>query len=134
MTKKKQILFVCHGNSIRSVMAEAIFNNLCKKNYKAKSAGTLPISRIDPNAKKVLKEKEIKLTKKKPSSLDYEKLNNAEKIIKMNKHLPNFPSMVPEEKIIEWNIKEVVGQPIEDFRKTRDEITKKIKEFIKELD
>ena len=61
----KTILFICQGNSIRSIMAEAIFNHLCKKDYKAISAGTLHISRIDPKAKEVLK----KLAEENPDKL-----------------------------------------------------------------
>ena len=130
---KKIILFVCQGNSIRSIMAEAAFNHLCKKNYQAKSAGTLPIHHIDDKAKEVLKEANIPLIKKEPSSLNYKDIVSAEKLILMNDDLPNFPVMIPKKLITKWRIKEVVGRPIDEFRKTRDAIIDEVKKLIKKL-
>ncbi|MBW2996198.1 low molecular weight phosphatase family protein [Candidatus Woesearchaeota archaeon] len=129
----KTILFVCHGNSIRSIMAESIFNKFAPKGYRATSAGTLPIHTVDPNAVEVLKQIKVKVTKKAPTHLEFDELDSAHKIVKMNKHLPNFPSMIPKGKIIEWQTPDVVGHPIEDFRKTRDFILKQVKALVKKL-
>ena len=38
-TNMKKVLFVCTGNTCRSPMAEAIFNNLCNKDSISFSAG-----------------------------------------------------------------------------------------------
>ncbi|MBR9691921.1 low molecular weight phosphatase family protein [Candidatus Woesearchaeota archaeon] len=131
MTQK--ILFVCQGNSIRSIMAEAIFNHRCKEDCKSKSAGTLPITRIDPKTKKVLQEAEIPLVKQKPSPLTYEKIISSKKVVLMSKNLPNFPELTPKKLIIQWNIADPLGTPVQEFRKTRDKITRKVKELIKKL-
>jgi arsenate reductase len=129
----KTILFVCQGNSIRSIIAEAAFNHFCRKNYIAKSAGTLPIHRIDDKTRQVLKEEKIQLNKEVPTPLKYEEIASAYRLVLMNENIPNFPVMIPKEMIIQWQIGEVVGKPIEEFRKARDHIISNVKELIKKL-
>ena len=129
----KTILFVCQGNAIRSIIAEAVFNKLCKKDYKAKSAGTIHVSKVKPKTKKVLQEINLPLTKKKPSPLTYSKINSAKKVILMNGNIPNFPKLAPKRLIIKWNILDPVGMPIEEFRKVRNKIILEVKKLIKKL-
>lgn len=53
------ILFLCTGNSCRSVLSEAIFNHLAPEGLKAISAGSQPIGRLHPRAVALLQEKGI---------------------------------------------------------------------------
>lgn len=48
------VLFVCSGNSARSVMAEALLNELGKPQFRGHSAGTEPHGEIHPHAVTVL--------------------------------------------------------------------------------
>ncbi|MES2898506.1 MAG: arsenate reductase ArsC [Pseudomonadota bacterium] len=50
MAKLYNVLFVCSGNSGRSIMAESVLSRLGHGKFAAYSAGSHPISRINPLA------------------------------------------------------------------------------------
>lgn len=56
MSEKKQVLFLCTGNSCRSQMAEAIVNHRLGDEWHAVSAGTMPAGYVHPLALAVLAE------------------------------------------------------------------------------
>jgi arsenate reductase len=53
------ILFLCTGNSCRSVLSEAIFNHLAPAGLKAISAGSQPAGKLHPRAVALLHSKGI---------------------------------------------------------------------------
>ena len=68
MSRKINVLFVCVHNSARSVIAEAMLNQLCGETYKAQSAGleTDATTRVNPLAVAVLAEDGIDVSEYQP--------------------------------------------------------------------
>jgi arsenate reductase len=67
---KKQVLFLCTGNSCRSQMAEGLVNHYLGDEWRAYSAGTDPAGYVHPLAVQAMSELNIDITMQRSKSAD----------------------------------------------------------------
>ena len=67
---KKDVLFLCTGNSCRSQMAEALANHDHSRDWVAYSAGTEPAGYVHPLAIRVMAELDIDISDQSSKSVD----------------------------------------------------------------
>jgi len=126
----KTILFVCVENAGRSQMAEGFFKKYSPEGYQAASAGTKPISEINPIAIEAMNELGIDITNQKSKEITGEMIRNFDKIINMGcMDKEACPSLFLNN-LLDWNIEDPKGKPIEKVREIRDEIDQRVKELV----
>ena len=127
---KKTILFVCVQNAGRSQMAVGFFRKYAPKDFETISAGTVPISQINPIAVEVMKEVGIDISSQKPKDLTEDMMRNATTIINMGCMDDKFCPALFVPKMIDWGIEDPKDKPIDKVREIRDEIEKRVLEII----
>lgn len=55
----KKVLFLCTGNSARSIISECLMNQMGEGKYRAHSAGSKPTGTVNPFSIQVLKKNNI---------------------------------------------------------------------------
>ena len=130
---ERTILFVCVENAGRSQMAEGFFNKYAPKGYKAISAGTRPVSQINPMAIEVMKEVSVDISNQKSKDITEDSMRNSTQIVNigcMDKE--SCPTLFVHN-LIGWNIEDPKGKSIENVREIRDEIEQRVKELVTNL-
>lgn len=126
----KSILFVCVENSGRSQMAEGCFNKYAPKGYKGISAGTKPVSQINPIAVEVMREAGIDISNQKSKELTDDMIRNSSNIVNMGcMEKESCPTLFLQN-LLDWNIEDPKDKPIEKVREIRDEIDQRVKELV----
>lgn len=129
----KTVLFVCVHNAGRSQMAEGFFRKYAPKGYATLSAGTMPVSEINPLAIQVMKELGIDISNQKSKDLTEDMIRNATTVVNMGCMDNNFCPMMYIPRVIDWGLEDPKGKPIEKVREIRDEIERRVKQLAAEL-
>ena len=124
------ILFVCVENAGRSQMAEAFAR---KRGMKASSAGTVPSSKVNPIVVQAMEEKGIVIGSSAPKMLTTEMINQASLVVTMGcsveEACPRPMLAQMQKKLVDWNLSDPKGKPIEEVRRIRDEIERRVTEL-----
>ena len=129
----KKVLFVCVENAGRSQMAEGFFKKLAPSDYDGISAGTVPVSEINPLAIQAMKEVDIDISDNKSKLVTNEMIEESDSVVNMGcMDKESCPALFVEE-IDDWDIEDPKGKSIEEIRKIRDTIETKVKKLVSEL-
>lgn len=131
-----KVMFLCTGNSCRSQMAEGFARVLGKGILEPYSAGLKP-SQVNPRAMQAMREVGIDISSQTSKSIDDELLLRIDIIITLCGHAEAMCPMTPPSiKRMHWPIDDPVAavgteeEIMREFRKARDEINKRIQDFI----
>lgn len=129
----KKILFLCVANSARSQMAEGLAKNLLKQNTMVYSAGSNP-SAVNPHAITVLQEIGIDISANVSKSIQSFNLTDFDLIITLCAE-EVCPFVNAKVEILHWPFPDPADkndsaeEALKKFRKTRDQIKEKIKNY-----
>src|SRR5487761_100735 len=131
MPDRKEILFVCVENAGRSQMALAFAERL---GLEASSAGTIPAAKVNPLVVQAMKEKGMDISSRTPKMLTRDMIERASLVVTMGcsveEACPKPMLAMLQKKLIDWNLEDPKGKPIDEVRRIRDDIEKRVSGLI----
>jgi protein-tyrosine-phosphatase len=112
-------------------MSAALFERASGGRHHAESAGTTPGERVHPEVVEVMKELGLDLSGKKPQKLTDELAERADIVVTMG--CGDACPYIPGKRYIDWDLPDPKGRPIEEVRRLRDDISRRVTELAREL-
>ena len=129
---RKKVLFACRENACRSQMASAFAQFTAGDKLAVINGGSQPADAVNPDMVTVMQEKGIDMGFRVPQSLeDAVAQDKPEFIITMG--CEEACPLVPGARRLDWQLPDPAGKPLEFMRNVRNEIEKKVQEWIKEI-
>ncbi len=125
-------LFVCLHNAGRSQISEALFNRAAEGRHEARSAGTTPADRVHPEVVEAMAELGIDLGDRHPHRLCREDAEWADVVVTMG--CGDECPYIPAKRYLDWDLEDPKGQSLDAVRATRDEIDRRVRALVGELD
>jgi arsenate reductase len=125
-------LFVCLHNAGRSQMSEALFERASLGRHTAASAGTQPGERVHPRVVEAMRELDIDLSDRTPQALTRELAEQADVVVTMG--CGDECPYIPGKRYVDWDLQDPAGLPLDQVRKIRDDIGRRVDEVIRDLD
>src|SRR6266536_3428963 len=131
----KRVLFVCVHNAGRSVMAEAMFNELADGRAEAVSAGTEPQGAPHPEVVYAMRELGIDVSSHLGLMLTDDMVASADRVITMGCAVDEAacPAILYAD-VEDWGLPDPKGQPPERVREIRNEIARRVADLVRALD
>jgi len=125
-----RVLFVCIGNTGRSLMAERFLRRAVGKRHEARSAGSDPGPAAEPVVLEALAEVGIDGTDHVPRRLDDDLVAWADVVVAA---CEGACPHVPRKRYESWNLPDPHGRPLEDVRRIRDEVSRRVDALVSAL-
>jgi arsenate reductase len=116
--------FVCIGNAGRSQMAQAFYERL---GGEARSAGSRPEDKLHPEVVEAMREVGLDLTGRRPRGIDGDDVEWADVVVTMG--CGDACPVLPGKRYLDWELRDPAGAPLEEVRRIRDEIERRVAEL-----
>jgi arsenate reductase len=127
-----RVLFVCLHNAGRSQISEALFRRAAAGHHEGRSAGTEPGERVHPEVVEAMDELGIDLAARVPRELTEADAEWADVVVTMG--CGDKCPYIPGKRYLDWELEDPKGRPLEEVRRTREEIERRVTELVTELD
>jgi arsenate reductase len=126
-----RVLFVCVRNAGRSQMAEALFAQAADGRHETRSAGSRPAEQVHPEAVEAMAELGIDLSGRVPRGLRQADAEWADVVVTMG--CGDECPFIPGKRYVDWDLVDPGGLPLEEVRRIRDEIGRRVDALLAEL-
>jgi protein-tyrosine-phosphatase len=113
-------------------MSEALFARAARGRHGADSAGTEPAERVHPEVVEAMRELDLDLSEREPRLLTRHLAERADVVVTMG--CGDACPYIPGKRYIDWQLPDPSGRPIEEVRRVRDEIERRVTGLVEELD
>ena len=127
-----EVLFVCTHNAGRSQMAAAMLDHAAAGRVRVTSAGSQPADQLNPAVVKAMAEIGLDISREFPKPLSDEKVQAADLVITMG--CGDACPFYPGKRYLDWNLPDPAGLPVDAVRPIRDEIGRRVRALLAELD
>lgn len=127
-----RLYFACIGNSCRSQMAEGLARRMGGEQVEVKSGGSRPAGQVARNAITVMAEIGIDISDQTSDPLDEDWVAGCDLVVTMGCGEDACPAFHDVE-LEDWPLDDPVGQDLDIFRATRDEIGRRMRELFSRL-
>ena len=127
MSPMANVLFVCVQNAGRSQMAEALFRRIAGDRHEARSAGSSPAAAVHPEVAALMPE----LADRVPRKLELADAEWADVVVTMG--CGDACPYIPGKRYVDWELDDPAGKDIEETRRIRDEIERRVTSLVDEL-
>ena len=130
------VLFVCKANRGRSVMSQALFERAAGGRHRAISAGSeaVPDGGPHPEVVEAMRELDVDVAAQQPQPLTTALAAQADAVVTMGcgDACPVIPGK--QQLRLDWDLPDPKDRPITEVRETRDDIDRRVRELVAELD
>jgi multimeric flavodoxin WrbA/protein-tyrosine-phosphatase len=130
---RKKVLFACRENACRSQMASAFAQHFACDRLEVFNGGSQPAEKINPDMAKVMQEIGIDMAYRIPKTIDAAIAHAPPEVIITMGCGEECP-VVPGARRQDWDLPDPAGQSIEIMRTVRDEIERRVKDLITEIE
>ncbi len=130
-TLKPSVLFLCVHNAGRSQMAAGFMRHLAGDQVDVFSGGSEPAEALNQVVAAAMDEKGIDISKELPQPWADEIVRAADVVVTMG--CGDACPVYPGKRYVDWEVDDPAGKPIEDVRRIRDDLARRVRALLTEL-